>query len=586
VHTHAPFVLALEPDLRQASVLKRVIRDRVHAELMVVDSRDAAIAATSTRIPDVILLTALLSPRDEAELIAHLRGLSGAEHVQTHTIPQLASSTHDSDGGQEQGGLFGKLRRKKSADQAFPGCDPTAFADEVGTFIARAAEMKAQAALMPPPPIIQPIGDRRAQEHHATAGQGAETASEEPADVESAWSSPFEWRRPDPAAQKNGQKKEAAPPRRPLVKNAPLAVIAEEEEARRAEAARRTHDEAQERQRVEAEAAATRERERLEADAAAQRERERVEAAAAAKRQRERLEAEAAAKRERERLEAEAAAKRERERLEAEAAAKRERLRLEAEAAAKRERERLEAESAVKRERQRREAEAAAKRERERLEAEAAAKRERERREAEAAAKRERERREAEAATKRERERLEAEAAAKRERERLEAEAAAKRERERLEAEAAAERERVRVAAEAAEQERVRQEAEARARREADDDVELEIDLDHDPFADFRSEGQAQARALLNLMPVTAWARVGDGKRQASESARTDDVQDLMAGLSIPPHVAAVAYARGCRIRRVRVPAPRPAARTRMSRPVILSKRALAEARNDQQSGA
>ena len=114
MHSHAPFVLALEPDHRQASVLKRVIRDRVHAELMVVDSRDAAIAATSSRIPDVILLTALLSPRDEQELITHLRELSGAEHVQTHTIPQLASSSQDGDGGQEGGGLFGKLRRKKS----------------------------------------------------------------------------------------------------------------------------------------------------------------------------------------------------------------------------------------------------------------------------------------------------------------------------------------------------------------------------------------------------------------------------------------------------------------------------------------
>jgi hypothetical protein len=87
-------------------------------------------------------------------------------------------------------------------------------------------------------------------------------------------------------------------------------------------------------------------------------------------------------------------------------------------------------------------------------------------------------------------------------------------------------------------------------------------------------------------MPLTTWARTGDSKRQqGTDSARTDDVHQLMAGLSIPPHVAAVAYPRGCRIRRVRVPAPRPAPRSRLTRPLILSKRALAEARNDQQSG-
>jgi hypothetical protein len=36
----------------------------------------------------------------------------------------------------------------------------------------------------------------------------------------------------------------------------------------------------------------------------------------------------------------------------------------------------------------------------------------------------------------------------------------------------------------------------------------------------------------------------------------------------------------------VRVPAPRQAGRSRISRPVILSKRALQDARNDQEAGA
>jgi CheY-like chemotaxis protein len=142
---HAALVLALEPDLRQAAILKRVIRDRVHAELVVVDSRDAAIAAVDARVPDVILFTALLSPRDEGEIISHLRTLANAEHVQSHTIPQLASSSQDGEDEAPQGGLFGRLRRKK-ASEPMPGCDPLAFADEIGTFIARADEMKILAA--------------------------------------------------------------------------------------------------------------------------------------------------------------------------------------------------------------------------------------------------------------------------------------------------------------------------------------------------------------------------------------------------------------------------------------------------------
>ena len=149
---HVPLVLALEPDVRQATILKRVIRDNVHADLIVVDSRDAAVAAVNDRLPDVILLTALLSPRDEAEIISHLRTLSGVEHVQTHTIPQLASSTPDGEPASPQSGLLGKLRRKK-ASEPIPGCDPSAFADEISTFIARAAEMKVIAAAAPHPSL-------------------------------------------------------------------------------------------------------------------------------------------------------------------------------------------------------------------------------------------------------------------------------------------------------------------------------------------------------------------------------------------------------------------------------------------------
>jgi hypothetical protein len=51
-----------------------------------------------------------------------------------------------------------------------------------------------------------------------------------------------------------------------------------------------------------------------------------------------------------------------------------------------------------------------------------------------------------------------------------------------------------------------------------------------------------------------------------------------MEGLSLPPQVAAVSYARGCRIRRVRVPAST-APRPQGAPPIILSKRALDQVR-------
>src|ERR671912_55824 len=87
-----PLVLAIEPDLRQAAIVKRIVREKALADVTVVDSRDAAIEAMRTCMPDVLLLSALLSPRDEDELMAHLKTLDNSGHLQTHTIPQLAST--------------------------------------------------------------------------------------------------------------------------------------------------------------------------------------------------------------------------------------------------------------------------------------------------------------------------------------------------------------------------------------------------------------------------------------------------------------------------------------------------------------
>ena len=200
----APLVLAIEPDLRQATILKRIVRDRVKADVSVVESPDAALTAIGIRIPDVLLLSALLSPRDEDELMGHLRSLDGADHIQTHTIPQLATTDAD----QEQGGrrgLLGVFKRKKETPQPIvSGCDPDMFADEILTFIQRAAEKKGRehrrAAISrgsarvsrasgTPPPTATTAGAARPTIAHESVEEPSSSSSE------SAWASPFEWRK-------------------------------------------------------------------------------------------------------------------------------------------------------------------------------------------------------------------------------------------------------------------------------------------------------------------------------------------------------------------------------------------------------
>ena len=58
-----------------------------------------------------------------------------------------------------------------------------------------------------------------------------------------------------------------------------------------------------------------------------------------------------------------------------------------------------------------------------------------------------------------------------------------------------------------------------------------------------------------------------------------DELRELMAALTLSPQVAGVTYPRGCRIRRVRVAGAKP--EPRADQTVILSRRALEEARNE-----
>ena len=86
-------VLAFEPDPKQAAALKLVVKDRVGADFVLAESKDAALAAIRSAVPDLILLTALISPRDETEIADLIRELDGAEHTQTLTIPLLDLGT-------------------------------------------------------------------------------------------------------------------------------------------------------------------------------------------------------------------------------------------------------------------------------------------------------------------------------------------------------------------------------------------------------------------------------------------------------------------------------------------------------------
>ena len=90
-----PLILAIEPDRRQAAQLSVVVRKRVHAELILVDTTERALDAIGNRMPDLVLVPALLSPQDDVALAAALRVIAAAAYVQMLTIPVLGSRTAD-----------------------------------------------------------------------------------------------------------------------------------------------------------------------------------------------------------------------------------------------------------------------------------------------------------------------------------------------------------------------------------------------------------------------------------------------------------------------------------------------------------
>ena len=212
-----PLVLAIEPDLRQAAIVKRIVREKALADVVVVDSRDAAIEAMRTSMPDVLLLSALLSPRDEDELMAHLRTLEHAGHLQTHTIPQLASAL---DSGEERSsrGLLSAFRRKKEPAPV-AGCDPELFADEIRTYVQRAVEKKREQQ-------HTPVVSRAGRPDPAKPSAAQAPVADEEAVPGSAWASPFEWKPASASGKRSSRSHEEKPAHKPAPAPVPEPAVA------------------------------------------------------------------------------------------------------------------------------------------------------------------------------------------------------------------------------------------------------------------------------------------------------------------------------------------------------------------------
>jgi hypothetical protein len=133
-------ILAIEPDRRQVAQLIGIVRQVAGAELVLADTTERALESIGSRVPDLILVPALLSPQDDAALAAALRVIATAAHVQMLTIPTFASAKPR----QKARGVLAAFRR--STKETLDGCAPAMFAEQISSYLQRASEER-EAAL-------------------------------------------------------------------------------------------------------------------------------------------------------------------------------------------------------------------------------------------------------------------------------------------------------------------------------------------------------------------------------------------------------------------------------------------------------
>ena len=135
-----PRVLAIEPNTAQQPTLQRMLRGLPGTLVLVVHSKDAALDSIQQQVPDLLLLGTLMSPRDETDLLGYLKTLPDAGHLQTLRIPLLRKPTPER---RSRLSFLGGRSSKTAAEGT--GCDPKVFVEEVGEYLAKAAELKAEA---------------------------------------------------------------------------------------------------------------------------------------------------------------------------------------------------------------------------------------------------------------------------------------------------------------------------------------------------------------------------------------------------------------------------------------------------------
>jgi hypothetical protein len=176
-----PLIFAIDSDKRQSAQLASLLRSHVEADLVQSASAVEGLEILKGRVPDLILTSSLLSPRDETALDSYLRELGvAAAHVQTLTIPVIAGASASGSKKKKPAGMLAKLRGEKKSAAKPSGCDPDVFANEVQLYLGRAIEQREALRAVLPADVPAPVVEAEVADSLTAAAPSVEPAVEPP----------------------------------------------------------------------------------------------------------------------------------------------------------------------------------------------------------------------------------------------------------------------------------------------------------------------------------------------------------------------------------------------------------------------
>src|SRR5262252_5286368 len=133
-------IVALHRDPAHLMALRWTLSRRIDADIVFVDSLNAALDVIDAGTPDLILVDPLIPPNEADHLTSYLALLPEASHVQTISVPlisTLANCEPPREVATRRRSLWRRLwprRRSRAAPPAL-GWNPGAFADEVSAYL-------------------------------------------------------------------------------------------------------------------------------------------------------------------------------------------------------------------------------------------------------------------------------------------------------------------------------------------------------------------------------------------------------------------------------------------------------------------